>query len=274
VTRPDRPAQGSVDDSPDVPIGATLAAARDARGLSIDDVARSTRIRGTLIREIEADRFTGCGGDVYTRGHIRNIAAAVGADGTALVAAYDRRHDSAVVPALGELFEPRAKRPERRSPNWAAAMAVALVAIFLLAAVDLVANVLGGKSAGPSARTTTASQARTTGTPAPAPAPPATAPPDAVAMVPQTAVSVRVRVSDEKCWVRVANGANTTLFQEVLNPGDTKDFRDPEQLRLTLGNAGAASLVVNGRDLGSPGTSGQVATMVFGRGDPAGPTSG
>ena len=264
MTQPDRLA--------DLAIGATLSAAREARGLSVDDVARSTRIRAGLIRDIEADRFDACGGDVYARGHIRSIANTVGADGAVLVAAYDRERGGNPAAEAILVFEPGAVRGERRRPNWAAAMAVALVVICLWAAVDL----LGTGTKTGVGKGTGGTRADTALTPPPTPtsSAPATAGPDAVAMVPPTAVSVRVRIIDEKCWVRVGNAANVTIFQGVLAPGDTKDFQDPEQIHLTLGNASAASLVVNGRDIGAPGSAGQVVSVAFGPGDPAGPQAG
>ncbi len=55
-------------------IGDTLARARREAGLSITQVSQRTRIRETVIRGIENDDFSPCGGDFYARGHIRSIA--------------------------------------------------------------------------------------------------------------------------------------------------------------------------------------------------------
>jgi cytoskeletal protein RodZ len=65
------------------------AQARYRAGLSVREVSAQTRIRETLIRAIEHDDYCGCGGDFYTRGHIRAIARAVGADPVPLIAEYD-----------------------------------------------------------------------------------------------------------------------------------------------------------------------------------------
>ena len=59
-------------------IGQALSAARRDAGLSIDDISAKTRLRATVIRAIEADDFSPCGGDFYARGHIRTLAALVG----------------------------------------------------------------------------------------------------------------------------------------------------------------------------------------------------
>ena len=70
-------------------IGETLAAARRRSGLSVTEVSRRTRIRETLITNIERDDYSGCGGDFYTRGHIRAIARVVGTDPEPLIEQYD-----------------------------------------------------------------------------------------------------------------------------------------------------------------------------------------
>jgi hypothetical protein len=74
-------------------IGETLTQARDRVGLSITDVSERTRIRETIIRDIEHDEFRSSGGDFYARGHIRAIARVVGADPAPLIEAYDETHE-------------------------------------------------------------------------------------------------------------------------------------------------------------------------------------
>ena len=76
----------------DVRIGGTLADARHQAGLTVAEVSAHTRIREALIRAIEQDEFHSCGGDFYARGHIRAIAAVVGADPQELISAYDAEH--------------------------------------------------------------------------------------------------------------------------------------------------------------------------------------
>ena len=71
-------------------IGQALAEARQQAGLTVADVSQRTRIREGIIRGIEADDFSVCGGDFYARGHIRSIAKVVGADPAPLVTEYDQ----------------------------------------------------------------------------------------------------------------------------------------------------------------------------------------
>jgi transcriptional regulator with XRE-family HTH domain len=75
-----------------VTIGGALAEARGQAGLTIRQVSDRTRIRETIIRDIERDDYAACGGDFYARGHIRAIARVVGTDPVPLIAEYDAAH--------------------------------------------------------------------------------------------------------------------------------------------------------------------------------------
>ena len=100
-----------------MPIGETLAEARRLAGLTVTQVSERTRIRETIIRGIEGDDFSSCGGDVYARGNIRSIAKVVGTDSEPLIREYDAVHRapgalSAV--SLGELVSISVQAPQRR----------------------------------------------------------------------------------------------------------------------------------------------------------------
>jgi cytoskeletal protein RodZ len=273
-------------------IGATLAAARAAAGLTVDDVAAATRIRGQLIRQLEHDEFAGCGGAVYARGHIRSIASVVGVDGEPLVAEFNSLQGGRGGPAPREVLE----RPElvqgRSSPNWTAAMFVVAV---LLAGVAFAALLTGDDTSStapladvPAPVTTSAPQvadqpatAATSNPPAVVPsdsapdgasAPLASAPSTAPTEVALSGVNVRVTVTGAKCWLRVSDasaaGPSTVIFEDTLDQGATQQFTATRKLSLLIGNAGAVTLNVNGRELGVAGKFGEVITLPFEAGDP------
>jgi cytoskeletal protein RodZ len=101
-----------------VPIGETLAQARHQAGLTLAQVSKRTRIRETIIRKIEADDFSECGGDFYTRGHIRAIAKAVGTDPEPLIEDYDTDHRATGPMATVSLDELLANSaPQHRRPD-------------------------------------------------------------------------------------------------------------------------------------------------------------
>ena len=104
-------------------IGKVLANARRRAGLSVAQVSEQTRITQTIIADIEGDDYSACGGDFYARGHIRSMAAAVGADPGPLIAAYDsarlgpRARDEEVTEPLTALPVPQHPRPDPVTPS-------------------------------------------------------------------------------------------------------------------------------------------------------------
>lgn len=111
-----------------MPIGETLAQARRQAGLTVAEVSLQTRIRETIIRKIEEDDYSECGGDFYARGHIRAIAKVVGADPEPLIQEYDARHrapGAAGTVSLDELLATSARAGHWHRPGRPAARATA-----------------------------------------------------------------------------------------------------------------------------------------------------
>ena len=107
-----------------MPIGETLERARHQADLTLAQVSKRTRIRETIIRKIEADDYSECGGDFYARGHIRAIAKAVGTDPEPLIEDYDTDHRATgpmATVSLDELLATSA--PQRHRPDLPAAWA-------------------------------------------------------------------------------------------------------------------------------------------------------
>jgi cytoskeletal protein RodZ len=59
-------------------IGTFLRRTREARAMSVGEIARATRIPTSAIERIEADHFDDLPGEVFTRGFLKAYAAAVG----------------------------------------------------------------------------------------------------------------------------------------------------------------------------------------------------
>jgi hypothetical protein len=113
-----------------VRVGEALAEARGRAGLTVAEVSRRTRIKEPIIRGIEDDDYSACGGDFYARGNIRSIAKAVGADPEPLISEYDVAHRAPGVLSAVSLDEllARGQAPGRRRRGWAAVLGLALIA--------------------------------------------------------------------------------------------------------------------------------------------------
>jgi len=98
-----------------VGIGGALAEARSAAGLTVTQVSQRTRIRETIIRDIERDDYAACGGDFYARGHIRAIARVVGTDPVPLIEEYDAAHRPPPDPVD---VSDASQTPGWRMPGW------------------------------------------------------------------------------------------------------------------------------------------------------------
>jgi hypothetical protein len=106
-----------------VRIGETLAGARHQAGLTVAQVSDRTRIRETIIRAIEDDDYSACGGDFYARGDIRSIAKIVGTDPEPLIREYDTAHRAPGAfsrVTLEELLASSVQAPQRRRPDLSA----------------------------------------------------------------------------------------------------------------------------------------------------------
>lgn len=249
-------------------IGETLTAARESAGLSVEQVAETTRIRRTLVQAIEHDDFSPCGGDFYARGHIRTIAATVGADPKPLLDAFDADHDRGGGPRATEVFESETgARAERRGPNWSAAMGAALVLVLVYGVAQAVS---GNGDHEPTAGVggTAAAQPTAGGTSPTAKPSPSSRESSAVAQAPRDRVTVVLKARDVS-WVQATTASGKELFQGNLRRGQVKTFTDRQRINLVVGNAGAVTLTVNGTDVGTPGRPGQVARVHFTPQDPA-----
>lgn len=249
-------------------IGRTLAEARERTGLSVEEVVAATRIRRPLVEGIEQDDFSACGGDVYARGHVRTLAKVVGLDAQPLLDEFDAaRPDSAAPLATTMLESVTAARPERRGPNWSAAMGAALVLVLAYGAAQVLTS--GGTDRTVSGQPGGSRGSATPSISAPAPSPSSSGDSSAVAQAPRDRVTVAVRARGTS-WLLVTTASGEELFQGLLE-NRSMTFTDRSRVQLVFGNAGAVSLTVNGTAIGAPGKPGQVVRVQF---SPQDPTAG
>lgn len=238
-------------------IGSELKSAREAAGLSLEEVAAKTKLRASVVAAIESNDFSHCGGDVYARGHIRVLASLYRIDSTYLVEIFDQRFGVSQT-ALDDLAQATSQNLDRRSTlTWKSLSGIAAAA--LLGAV-LISNQISGDNgeatniASPSESTSSAANGQST--PSNEPSLPAVASVD-------DGVIVRLTVVQSYSWISVTAADGTSLFTGQIEKGEVREFTDPQVLRLVIGNAGAVAVNVNGVDKGISGDIGQVVRLEF-----------
>jgi len=221
-----------------VSIGETLADARRQAGLTISQVSEKTRIRQSIIRDIEQNDFSACGGDFYARGHIRSIAAAVGADPVPLISAYDNEYGPPAMVRAADVFE--SSRPvkirEPRSPSLSMIVAVVLLAVIGFGAYRLISHNSGGSGSGPTtplaAPTHTATASATPTTPSPTPS--------------SHGVVIQL-TANEDCWVLLTTRSDgSQIFMGIVPAGSSRTWTEEKAVDIRLGNPPGVVLTVNG----------------------------
>jgi cytoskeletal protein RodZ len=254
-----------------VSVGETLSHARRTRGLSVDDISADTRIRASLIAAIEADNFLPCGGTVYARGHVRNIAKVLGLDDDAVIHDFDvEQHVEPFVLVTAVPGQPTDRAlaaggvPHRLS--WSVAAGAALVVVCAVAAVGLVPGHGGAhhapkQVAGSSGQSHPSVGASNSGGSGAAPSGTSSgSSPTNTTTLPTEQASMVVKTLRGKCWLEIKSSkTGAILFSGTLPAGERRLFENRHGFSVVIGNAPAVDVVVNGHDIGSPTASGSVA---------------
>jgi hypothetical protein len=72
-------------------VGATLRAAREAKGATLAQAELATRIRGRYLQALEADNWPALPESLYTKGFLRNYARYLGLDAQRLLSLYEQQ---------------------------------------------------------------------------------------------------------------------------------------------------------------------------------------
>lgn len=229
------------------PVGERLRAAREEKGLSLDDVARQTRIPIRHLEHIERGEWDALPAITYSVGFARSYANAVGLDGPAVGAELrdqlgGARNATAGPAAYYEPADP-ARVPPRSIAIVAAILAVLLVAGYLLWRHQAVGNAPdeaqiadGTTPADTQAKAPQAPQQKAA-QPQPAPAP---------------ATGPVVLTATQDAWLRITDGTNPkALFQGTLTAGQQYQVPATAQAPVVrTGRADAVKLSVGGKDAG------------------------
>jgi cytoskeleton protein RodZ len=233
-------------------LGSYLRALREARGSSLEDMARSTRVGIRHLEALEEERLTDLPSPVFVRGFIRAYCGFLReAPEEALV------HYEALA---GERAAAQAaSAPPRPRTTWAnSSVLVGLVLLVLLGAGLIVINLTVKRTGG----TSVAAQKIETPAPVPAPAP---APPAATPAPPPAPPAARSSAGPQHLlikavdptWIRVQPDEGRAT-EELLGAGVSREWSAERRFLVTIGNAGGVEVTLNGKILAPLGPKGTV----------------
>ena len=250
-------------------LGSVIRQARIDAGLSIDDLSERTSIRAGLLKEIESDDFTKCGGETYARGHLRNIAPLIKMDSQLLLELYENEQSMQPRRIQEMLAENNVMTHpvDKKTISWKTLAGISLSTLALLAAVQIIISnsktttvtnpeVVASESATPQPSLTAEAQPTQTSAATPAPVR------DTYSS--GTGVSVSVTAVRANSWLFVSDSNGTTLYSGQVRNGQKLNFSATTRLSLKVGNAGAVDVSVNGKAAQQIGDEGEVVTVSYG----------
>ena len=234
-------------------LGTEIRDAREGAGFSVAKIAQITRIRETLIKDIESDKFESCGGNAYARGHIRTIAKVLNLNAYLLIEKFAQTtgdFDRPMVDLLEEnnVIKQRAPRP---AISFKALASVAAGVVALLIAVPAVISLFPNDTTSPLAPSSQG------------PAPSTTEQNSQVVASATSGVSLVVSGISGKSWIGIQDASGAQMFSGSIKAGEVKSFSEDQFIHAIIGNAAAVSLNVNGQEIGTPGGVGEVVHLSF-----------
>ena len=246
-------------------LGSMITKARKDAGLSIDDLSAATNIRGTLLREMESNNFSQCGGETYARGHLRNIAIKLNVEPQIFLTAFEdeQMHVDRSMQAL--LVENNVMREpkEARKVSWKVLVTISIASLFVAG----LAQIIVSNDSVPDIPVAVEETATPTASPEATSEPTATeevVPTEEPTVSTGQGVEVIINAVRAKSWLFVSDSSGRVLFSGQISQGVTKTFSSDAQLNLKIGNAGGVDVSVNGKKINSLGADGQVVSVSYG----------
>jgi len=233
----------------------SLAQAREAAGLTVEQISALTNIRVAVIKDLEHNSVEVCGGIAYARGHIRTITKvlnqktpkSVSFDADLIVAEIEAAQSEDGRKIIDRLAEnnvaDKPKEKRRIKFRTLASISAAVLSIGFVAQVAI-NNVSNIDVDSPQITTTRQSFQN-----------------EAASM--PAGVNLVVTGISGKSWIGLTNANGEQVFNGQISSGQVATFTDPKLIKAVIGNAGAVKLNLNGSDLGVAGAEGEVVRLDF-----------
>jgi cytoskeletal protein RodZ len=244
--------------------GGKLRLARERRGISLRQIAASTKISYAVLDALERNDFSKLPGGIFSRSFVRSFAVEIGLDPDETVREFLEQYDvnAAAHP------EARVHVPDEESAFESQQRVAAVVLKLLLISVPVVGVILyftlrsrPSQPGPPPAAQTAAAPAVTPPVPQPAPVSAAAEPmPRETPAIAAAVAPMRLEIHPTAaCWVSLTIDGQR-VFARVMEAGeiDTREVRDSAVI--DVGDAGAFAFSIDGKAGRSLGVTGQVRT--------------
>ena len=235
----------------------SLQQAREAAGLTVEQISAITNIRAGVIRDLEINSVEICGGIAYARGHVRSIAKAINSktgkainiDADVLVAELEASQSTESKKIIDQLAEnnvaDKPKEKKRMKFGTLASISATALSIGFIAqvAINNVSSISDGVTAVSVKKSSTQESTSQINLPA--------------------GVNLVLTGVYGKSWVGISNLDGQVIFNGQITEEQVVTFNDPKVLKVVIGNAGAVKLNLNGTDLGVAGADGEVVRLDF-----------
>lgn len=246
-------------------LGKAIKSAREDARLSLDDVAAMTNIRAGLLAQMEANDFSGCGGDTYARGHLRNIAAKLNLDSEELVNIYNSEHGSEQRRIQDLLVENSVTVPvQEKSRISFKTLSLFSLAIIIVAA--LIQIVLSNSNSDGSKPVTVASNSTS---PMASPsadesqaATPAASDQPTNQTSPQATNTLKIVATRGNAAIDIVT-KDGHVYKGWLLMGESKEVTARSRISIYVSNAGDVDIVFNGKAIPSLGAQGEEVRRTF-----------
>lgn len=244
--------------------GGKLRQARERRGISLRQIASSTKIAAAALEALEKNDISKLPGGIFSRAFVRSYAVEVGLDPDETVKEFLDRFNqdappsaestAAAIPEEEKQFEQRQRQAVKALAFGGALLVVLIVVLYF---------VLRGRSAAVPPETAPAPVADVAPAPVPESAPPP--PPPAEAGTPSGAAPAAAQLKLEiapvsECWVALTVDGKK-VFGRMMQAGERESHVVQREAVVEIGDAGAFAFSVNGRPGRPLGDKGQVKTL-------------
>jgi cytoskeleton protein RodZ len=257
-------------DRPSSDFGGRLRDARERRGLSLRQIAGSTKIPVASLDALERNEMSRLPGGLFSRAFVRSYAIEVGLDAEATLQEFIAEFQPETV-AAGHSTAERAADVETSEGD--RRMSTTFLGLLVICVPLAGAAVYFGAAASRTAPAATSAVATDPTPPPPAPSiesprpespapaqptetPAVSEPPAAPAADGSFTVGLSVK---RPCWVSATVDGHIAI-ERLLEPGDLRKIEVRREMVLTAGDAAAVTLTLNGAEAKSLGKNGEVVT--------------